>query len=54
VRMVDEALHGGPALPEQLAALVPAPGGVPVVISGIDYTTMRLTARAQIRSLKEG
>ncbi len=53
-RMLDGALHGGETLPEQLAALVPAPGGVPVVISGIDYAAMRLTARAQIRSLKEG
>lgn len=53
-RMQSEARHGGPALSEQLAALVPAAGGIPVVISGIDYAAMRLTDRAQIRSLKEG
>lgn len=52
-RMQEEARCGGRTLPEQLAELVPAAAGVPVVISGIDYATMRLTARARIRSLKE-
>lgn len=38
-------------LTEQLAAFVPAPNGVLVVISGLDYATMRLTPQSQIRRL---
>lgn len=38
-------------LPETLADCVPAPGGVPVIISGLDYDTLRLTSRSRIRRL---
>ena len=37
-------------LPELLAQTV-TPGGVLVVISGLDYESMRLTSRSQIRRL---
>lgn len=39
------------SLTELLARLVPATEGVVVVIWGLDYETMRLTAQSQIRKL---
>lgn len=47
------ALAGTP-LPEQLAALYdgnPRPGRALVVVSGLDYGTMRLTAASRIRRI---
>lgn len=38
-------------LPELLARSVQQEGGVAVVISGLDYQTMRLTPRSQIRRI---
>lgn len=38
-------------LPEVLAALITPDGGIPVVISGVDYTTLSLTPLAQIRRI---
>ena len=35
-------------LPEQLSRISPAKSGIPVVISGIDYEMMRLTADTRI------
>ncbi len=45
------ALAGRP-LGEALAAVgCPAPGGVAVVLSGLDYATLRLTERVRMRRL---
>ncbi|MDE6624575.1 MAG: cytosine deaminase [Alistipes sp.] len=41
----------GRPLSESLAECVPAPGGVPVIISGLDYDTLLPTSRSRIRRL---
>ena len=38
----------GRPLPELLPGLLPAAGGCTVVVSGLDYETLRLTPRSQI------
>lgn len=39
------------AFAEALARLLPAPGGVAVVVSGLDYANLGLLPQAQIRKL---
>lgn len=45
LRRLDEPL------PETLPAVVRSEGGIPVVLSGLDYATLRLTPGSQIRPL---
>lgn len=47
----DRLRRNPAAFADALSRLLPAPGGVAVVVSGLDYATLTLLPQAQIRKL---